>query len=1007
MIGRRLVDFALGAILIVTGCGEQSPSSSSAAPTTQHTDRLQAFAPAAAPGLAKRPRRVGEVEYYRYADEPMKPAHRFLGILPAQKADAADNVRHAAPDRYAITEPPPAGIRPMVEWEPMQALVLSVPSYMTGNDYLNSRNTIVKIAKHSATVAEVWILMDTPQGQDAMTQLLLDDGVSQSTIDTKIKFIIENNDTVWLIDYGPFPIVDDSTDTFAFADFRYFHDRAVDDGLPTFIGRSIGELGQASDIATYRMPLNTEGGTIQATSDGTCFTSDGQLFWMSYDAGSPDQSIMSSSLEELQNHPYAQEVKSVLSTYAGCQDLIITHSVSDDGTLHIDMYMKVIDDNTVLMGEYVAPFESGTGAEANAARMDANAAFLESYVKTDGTSFEVKRLIMPGHRTTQEGPMPFTYANSTLINGLNLWPAYTWSEWEESRDLAETQWEAALPDYEHIWIDSEELSFWSGAIHCITRTIPDKAPGLWVADGGCTDDTCQPPEGGYSGDCTPNDISYEVCYGPEWLCTCNDCDTACDYDPSTAPPDSCAVVDCGSYSPDNGLACSCDDLCVQYEDCCDDSCDVCGVGPDCEGGGPDPDPEGCGDITYEGCCDGETLTWCENGGLETIDCEAVGNPKCGWATGDGFYNCATDGSPDPSGAFPMSCEGGGSACTPECSGKACGDDGCGGGCGTCGTGSLCTNDGQCVEVCQADCTGKTCGDNGCGGSCGTCGGDAPFCVDGGCVGSCTADCSGKVCGDDGCGGTCGSCGADQACESGQCIACVAACDAKTCGDDGCGGTCGTCVAGETCTAGGQCVVLCTADCSGKTCGGDGCGGSCGNCAPGQSCTDAGQCLANCAPSCDGKACGDDGCGGSCGTCAADENCSAAGQCEGECLPVCDGTFCGDNGCGGACGVCSPGETCVEGVCEADSDPGTSSDTSGSSTVDAAGSGDSGGVGPDTIDPNTGTGNTGGNGSVGGDGSGGGSAASGCAGGQSGPGLPLALSVLLGLGAILRRRVSLN
>ena len=104
--------------------------------------------------------------------------------------------------------------------------------------------------------------------------------------------------------------------------------------------------------------------------------------------------------------------------------------------------------------------------------MDANADFLESYVKPNGGGFSVGRIVMPGHRSTNEGDVPFTYINSTFINGLNLWPAFTYSDWEPSRNLAEGQWNEALPDMDHIWIDSAELSFWSGAIHCITMTVP-------------------------------------------------------------------------------------------------------------------------------------------------------------------------------------------------------------------------------------------------------------------------------------------------------------------------------------------------------------------------------------------------------------------------------------------------------------------------------------------------------------------------------------------------------
>jgi len=118
----------------------------------------------------------------------------------------------------------------------------------------------------------------------------------------------------------------------------------------------------------------------------------------------------------------------------------------------------------------------------------------------------------------------------------------------------------------------------------------------------------------------------------------------------------------------------------------------------------------CGDITYEGCCDGEVLRWCEDGQIQTMDC--AGNPFCGWQTGEGFYNCDTDGAGDPSGVFPRDC--GGSM------GPVCGDGACDGGetaascpadCGTvmpspCG-------DGVCDPLetetsCPVDCAAASC-----------------------------------------------------------------------------------------------------------------------------------------------------------------------------------------------------------------------------------------------------------------------------------------------------------
>ena len=999
----------MSAALVVTGCSTKTAETEAATKTTTLSKstpqqfRAITNAPPAPNSLVTRPRRMGDIEYIRYDDEPMKPATRQKGPLLPGKADAASDLRFYNPDHYAITEAPPEGIRPMVEWEPMTSITMSVPTYMTNGNYENAFGTIVDIAKHSATVAEVWFVVSDETAKGNIQEGMLAAGSPQSDVDEKVKFLIKPNETVWMIDFGPLPIIDAADESYAFADFRYYYERATDDGISTVMARNLVNIDQASNVDTYRMPIDTEGGTFQATSDGVCFTGARQLYNMSCLDGGCDSSLITAPLAELQDNEYTLELEAAWSAYAGCTDVVVTYSITDDGTGHIDMYMKVAADDHVIMGEYLEPYGNNQ-AEANAERMDANAEFIANYVKPNGGSFNVSRIVMPGHRNTNSGAMPFTYINSTLINGLNLWPAYTFDDWVESRDQAEAEWTEALPDYDHIWIDSEELAFWSGAIHCITRTVPAKTPSLWVGDGTCTDDMCVAPEGGYDSECSPNGIDHEVCYGPDWLCTCNDCDSGCDYEPGEPPADNlCAEVECGSYAPNNGINCSCDEACVQYQDCCSDACDVCGVGCD----GTAPEPQGCNGLTYEGCCDGQVLTWCENDAVETIDCGE--NPQCGWSGEEGFYNCGTDGAAESTGQFPIECPAGdGSSCTPDCSGKSCGDDGCGGSCGVCEGDALCTNAGQCVELCIPACANKTCGDDGCGGSCGTCSGDTPFCAAGNCVPECTPDCAGVSCGDDGCGGTCGTCPEGEACQEGACAACVPACDGKSCGSDGCGGSCGVCADGESCTLAGECVTLCTADCSGKACGGDGCGGTCGTCPEVEACSANGQCEVPCVPDCTGKTCGDDGCGGSCGTCQLDETCDASGACQSQCVPNCVDKSCGDDGCGGSCGTCAEGEACSElGACEA----------TARENEDAAGAGaDAGGSGeePGPVDPTTPTepgsgtseiGTTGGEAGVGGEG-GGEAVSSGCEGAPQGA-LPWFMALLLAAFVAMRRERKLN
>jgi V8-like Glu-specific endopeptidase len=151
---------------------------------------------------------------------------------------------------------------------------------------------------------------------------------------------------------------------------------------------------------------------------------------------------------------------------------------------------------------------------------------------------------------------------------------------------------------------------------------------------------------------------------------------------------------------------------------------------DCSGGS-------CGSISYQGCCAGDTLKYCEGGELKQINCS--NKPSCGWQTGASFYDCGTSGAADPSGENPKDC---GSVTGPACGNGKC-ESGettsscpadcktattCGNGkCETGETAATCSDDcgpdtecgngmcewGESPEVCPEDCTDAVCGDGVC------------------------------------------------------------------------------------------------------------------------------------------------------------------------------------------------------------------------------------------------------------------------------------------------------
>ena len=372
----------------------------------------------------------------------------------------------------------------------------------------------------------------------------------------------------------------------------------------------------------------------------------------------------------------------------------------------------------------------------------------------------------------------------------------------------------------------------------------------------CGDDGC----GGSCGQC----VDGEQCVGGQ----CSGCQPQC-------AGKECGDDDCGGScgncpaakpNCDNGAckAGECQPKCAGKDcgsDGCTGTCGTCGANESCETGKcvedefeckgeEEPSGSECNALTYEGCCDDQNRAlWCDAGELYCLDCEAS-EAFCGWmGTGAEWYGCMPEPSgQDPSGQFPISCDG---DCTPSCAGKECGGDGCGGSCGQCVAGLVCQQF-ACVEGGDGDSCEGMCGEQAAGGC--YCD-DACFeyedcCTDicdwcselEGCSG-CAPKCAGKCKGDDdSCDGTCPTNDCDGCCDSGK--ACKAGTWASMCGKNG--AACKACSDNETCDN-GSCIaegdpcegVYCG---DGNTCTDDSCvNGECVNTPNTKSCSDGDPC----------------------------------------------------------------------------------------------------------------------------------------------------------------------
>ena len=300
----------------------------------------------------------------------------------------------------------------------------------------------------------------------------------------QIEFDIYRMDSMWIRDYGPFPLIDYQGET-AWSDANYYPGRPRDDQLPIWLA---AELGYPS----YHFDVDYEGGNFANNGDGLCLASDTLMYY---------------------NPAYTEaQMEAVFEDYLGCEDLVLLEPMQADGTGHIDMYSIFIDRDTIVIGDFEASQDA-----ANKAILDANAAFLDGYPLPGGGNLNVVRIPMPDPKGGWFG-YKRTFTNGLHINDIYLLPVYSVSQDKAAQTQAIL--EAQLPGWEIRPVNCDAIIPYAGAIHCITQVNRIGTGGCWDLDGDSyADEAC----GGT--DC--DDSSYSVNPGADEVCTDgidNDCD---------------------------------------------------------------------------------------------------------------------------------------------------------------------------------------------------------------------------------------------------------------------------------------------------------------------------------------------------------------------------------------------------------------------------------------------------------------------------------------------------
>ncbi|MEO7174455.1 MAG: agmatine deiminase family protein [Saprospiraceae bacterium] len=342
----------------------------------------------------------------------------------------------------SILTPPQSSPRAMAEWEELQGLIITwTPSY----------SVIQKeIVRNAAKETDVYVVcIDT----NSVKSLLLSESISMD----RVRLIKAPYNSIWVRDFGPNPVYLNDVDSLVLVDWIYNRPRPKDDTLSTTIASWLNvplyQTKSAPDDLVHT------GGNFMSDGLGNAFSSNLVL-----NENGPNNNYGTSNHTSL-------EVDSIMKSFMGIKRYFKMDILPYDEIHHIDMHMKLLDEETLLVGQY----PPGT---ADGPQIEANIQYLLSTFKTAyGRDFKVIRIPMPpqGGAYPNSGGDYRTYANAVFVNKTVLLPIY-----EQKYDTTALRiWREAMPGYNVVGIDCNSIITSLGAIHCITKEIGVSDP-LWI-----------------------------------------------------------------------------------------------------------------------------------------------------------------------------------------------------------------------------------------------------------------------------------------------------------------------------------------------------------------------------------------------------------------------------------------------------------------------------------------------------------------------------------------------
>ena len=351
------------------------------------------------------------------------------------------------------------------EYADSQGVILALP-YLTN---FNKAGALADMLK--TDIEKLWIVVPNDYRSSLNGTDFLELRKLAGSTFSKVELVrqrVPGSLTVWARDWSPLTGKTASGEN-RLLDFNYYPNRQTDD----FTAQSFID---ALPYERVSIPVYNEGGNFMSNDDGVC--------------------MMTSRVTDANRDQYfsedmilnADQIKAYYREFAGCRQVHIFPRIPYEGTGHIDMWAKFLDNDTVIVNEIRDELLALPNMESwQRQRVKEVQSFLEARAsQIAALGYDVVRIPMPAPVFSTGGTNMFrSYANSLLVNGTAMVPRYLSPARNElgvngryvDSGLLKAYENEVISIYEGLgynfkWVNSDDTIAIGGAIHCTTMQVP-------------------------------------------------------------------------------------------------------------------------------------------------------------------------------------------------------------------------------------------------------------------------------------------------------------------------------------------------------------------------------------------------------------------------------------------------------------------------------------------------------------------------------------------------------